>query len=99
MDAVMEVLGGVITSHFGEGRIHAEKLSIRRGLKDAQNRGFENATILLFCVLQACSACLRSSMPMAIPEILTSRSSWSKKPRPFIQIQCTVPSRQHARCS
>src|ERR1039457_2286047 len=57
MNAVMEVLGGVITSHFGEGRIHAEKLSIRRGLKDAQNRVLENAAVLLLCVLQ-CLLCL-----------------------------------------
>src|ERR1035437_1796754 len=57
MNAVMEVLGGVITSHFGESRIHAEKLSIRRGLKDAQNRVLENATVLLLCVLQ-CLLCL-----------------------------------------
>jgi len=57
MDAIMEVLGGVITSHFGEGGIHADKLSIQRGLKDAQNRVLENAAVLLFCVLQ-CLLCL-----------------------------------------
>src|ERR1017187_8304236 len=57
MDALIKILGGVITSYSGESRIHAEELSIRRGLKDAQNRILENAAVLLFCVLQ-CPLCL-----------------------------------------
>src|SRR5664280_3463520 len=52
MNAVQEILGGVIIGHFGQSRVHAEKPSIRRGLKDAQNRILENAAVHLFCLLQ-----------------------------------------------
>src|ERR1035438_6919034 len=52
MDAVKKILRGAITSHSCQSRIHAEKLSLPRGSKDAQNRILENAAIFLLCVLQ-----------------------------------------------